>query len=62
MTRRSWIAIHSEVTQKRQCVLASVVRGTVYVQRKPKGVSGRTRHGETKPRIRCTRAQLGAVR
>ncbi len=36
MTRRSWIAIHTDVTQKRQCVLASVVRGTVYAQRKPK--------------------------
>ena len=36
MTRRSWIEIHSDVTQKRQCVLASVVRGTVYAQRKPK--------------------------
>ena len=36
MTRRSWIGIHSDVTQKRQCVLASVVRGTVYAQRKPK--------------------------
>jgi hypothetical protein len=31
MTRRSWIGIHSDVTQKRQCVLASVVRGTVDV-------------------------------
>jgi len=36
MTRRSWIGIHTEVTQKRQCVLAGVVRGTVYAQRKPK--------------------------
>ena len=36
MTRRSWIEVHSDVTQKRQCVLASVVRGTVYAQRKPK--------------------------
>ena len=36
MTRRSWIGIHTDVTQKRQCVLASVVRGTVYAQRKPK--------------------------
>lgn len=35
MTRRSWIGVHAEVTQKRQCVLASVVRGTVYAQRKP---------------------------
>ncbi len=33
MTRRSWIGVHSDVTQKRQCVLASVVRGTVYAQR-----------------------------
>jgi putative transposase len=36
MTRRGWIGIHGDVTQKRQCVLASVVRGTVYAQRKPK--------------------------
>ena len=36
MTRRSWIGVHDDVTQKRQCVLASVVRGTVYAQRKPK--------------------------
>jgi putative transposase len=38
MIRRSWIGTHTGVTQKRQCVLASVVRGTVYAQRKPKGV------------------------
>ena len=38
MTRRSWIGIHTDVTQMRQCVLAGVVRGTVYAQRKPKGV------------------------
>ena len=36
MTRRSWVDIHSEVTQKRQCVVAGIVRGTVYAQRKPK--------------------------
>ena len=36
MTRRSWIGVHDDVTQKRQCVLASVARGTVYAQRKPK--------------------------
>ncbi len=36
MTRRSWIGAHSDVTQKRQCVLASVVRTTVYAQRKRK--------------------------
>jgi putative transposase len=36
MTRRGWIGVHDEVSQKRQCVLASVVRGTVYAQRKPK--------------------------
>ena len=36
MTRRCWIGIHTGVTQKRQCVLASVGRGTVYAQRKPK--------------------------
>jgi putative transposase len=36
MTRRSWIGVHAEVTQKRQCVLAGVVRGTVYAQRRPK--------------------------
>jgi putative transposase len=35
MTRRSWIGVHAQVSQKRQCVLASVVRGTVYAQRKP---------------------------
>ena len=40
MTRRSWIGIHAQVTQKRQCVLASVVRGTVYAQRKPKSPDG----------------------
>ena len=36
MTRRSWIGVHAQVSQKRQCVLASVVRATVYAQRKPK--------------------------
>jgi putative transposase len=36
MTRRSWIGVDADVTQKRQCVLAGVVRGTVYPQRKPK--------------------------
>ena len=36
MNRRSWIGIHPYVIQKRQCVLASVVRATVYAQRKPK--------------------------
>ena len=36
MTRRSWIGVHADVTQKRQCVLVGVVRGTVYAQRKPK--------------------------
>ena len=35
MTRRSWIGVHAHVSQKRQCVLASVVRATVYAQRKP---------------------------
>ena len=39
MTRRSWIGVHLEVPQKRQCVLAGVVRGTVYAQRKPKSVN-----------------------
>ena len=39
MTRRSWIGANSEVTQKRQCVLASVARGTVYAQRKFKSAS-----------------------
>ena len=34
MTLHSWIGIHSGVTQKRQSVLTSVVRGTVYAQRK----------------------------
>lgn len=36
MTRRSWIGIHADVPQKRQCVLVGVARGTVYAQRKPK--------------------------
>jgi putative transposase len=36
MTRRNWIGVDADVTQKRQCVLAGVVRGTVYAQRKPK--------------------------
>ena len=36
MTRRSWIGVDGGVTQKRQCVLAGVARGTVYAQRKPK--------------------------
>lgn len=36
MTRRSWIEVHADVSQKRQCVLAGVARGTVYAQRKPK--------------------------
>ena len=36
MTWRRGIGVHSEVTQKRQCVLAGVVRGTLYAQRKPK--------------------------
>ena len=36
MTRHSWIGVHAEVTQKRQCVLAGVARATVYAQRKPK--------------------------
>ena len=31
MTRRSWIGEDTDVTQKRQCVLDSVVRGTVKV-------------------------------
>ena len=35
MTRRNWIGVHAHVSQKRQCVLASVVRATVYAQRKP---------------------------
>ena len=39
MTRRSWIGVHSEVTQKRQCALAGVVRGTVYAQRMPKSTN-----------------------
>ena len=36
MTRRNWIGVHAEVTQKRQCELAGVARGTFYAQRKPK--------------------------
>ena len=38
MTRRSWIDADSAVSQKRQCVLVNVVRGTVYAHRKPKAV------------------------
>ena len=33
MIRRAWIGIHSDLTQKRQCVLAVVKRTTVYVKR-----------------------------
>jgi putative transposase len=40
MTRNSWIGVGADVTQKRQCVLAGVVRGTVYAQRKPKSPDG----------------------
>ena len=39
MTRRSWIGIQADVTHKRQCVLAGVVRGTLYAQHKPKSPS-----------------------
>jgi hypothetical protein len=41
MTRRGWIGVHDEMSQKRQWVLASVVRGTVYAQRKPKSPNAR---------------------
>jgi putative transposase len=36
MTRRNWIGVHAQVTQKRQCVLAGVARASVYAQRQPK--------------------------
>lgn len=36
MMRRSWIEVHAQLTQRRQCVLAGVSRATVYAQRKPK--------------------------
>jgi putative transposase len=35
MIRHAWIGAHTDVTQKRQCVLAGVSRTTVYVKRKP---------------------------
>ena len=35
MTGRGWIGVHADVTQKRPCVLAGVVPGTLYPQRKP---------------------------
>ena len=34
MIRHAWIGAHTDVTQKRQCVLAGVSRTTVYVKRK----------------------------
>ncbi len=36
MIRRSWIDVHGKVTQKLQCVLASVARDIFYAQCKPK--------------------------
>jgi putative transposase len=36
MTRIKWIDDKSKVTKRRQCVLAGVVRSTVYAQRKPR--------------------------
>ena len=40
MTRNSWIGVDTatQVTQKRQCVLAGVCRASVYAQRQPKAV------------------------
>jgi putative transposase len=35
MIRHGWIGAHANLTQKRQCVLASVSRTTVYARRKP---------------------------
>ena len=34
MIRHAWIGAHADVTQKRQCVLAGVLRTTVYGKRK----------------------------
>ena len=34
MTRQGWIGAHTDVTQKRQCVLAGVSRTTVYAKRR----------------------------
>jgi putative transposase len=39
MTRRSWIGVHADIAQTRQCVLAGVVRGTLYAQRKRRQAS-----------------------
>ncbi len=36
MKRQSWIEPKADISIKRQCVLASVCRATVYVKRKPK--------------------------
>jgi putative transposase len=37
MIRRGWIGVHTDLTQKRQCVLAGLSRTTVYAKRKPVG-------------------------
>ncbi len=36
MKRQSWIEPKADISIKRQCVLASVCRATVYARRKPK--------------------------
>jgi putative transposase len=35
MIRHGWIGIHTDLTQKRQCVLAGVPRTTLYAKRRP---------------------------
>ena len=35
MIRHGWIGAHTELTQRRQCVLAGVSRTTVYAKRRP---------------------------
>ena len=36
MKRQAWIEPKADISIKRQCVLASVCRATVYAKRKPK--------------------------
>ena len=35
MIHHGWICAHADITQKRQCVLAGVLRTTVYARRRP---------------------------
>ena len=35
MIHNGWICAHADITQKRQCVLAGVLRTTVYARRRP---------------------------